>query len=52
MDKSNIRLAKVTDAGAVHAILLAAKTSIPLADNFGDEGHKSWVREECRKKHV
>ncbi len=47
-----IRRARVADAPAAHAILLAAKNEIPLSDNFADEAHQRWVRDECRQQHV
>jgi ribosomal protein S18 acetylase RimI-like enzyme len=49
-DYQMIRLAKVEDATTVHALMLAARESIPLADNFADDAHKQWVRERCKKR--
>ncbi|MFZ3006042.1 MAG: GNAT family N-acetyltransferase [Phenylobacterium sp.] len=47
-----IRLARVADAIAVHDVLLAARDEIPLAENFEDDAHLFWVRNECRRKRV
>ena len=45
-----IRRAKVSDAAAVHAVLLAARDEIPLTPNFADDVYKKWVRDECRRR--
>ena len=45
-----IRRAKVSDAAAVHAVLLAARDEIPLTPNFADDAYKKWVRDECRRR--
>jgi ribosomal protein S18 acetylase RimI-like enzyme len=47
-----IRRAKLKDADAVHAVLLTARDEIPLAPNFADDAHKTWVRNECRERRV
>ena len=49
---SVIRRARVADAPAVHATLLAVSDEIPLAANFADEAHQRWVRDECRHQRV
>lgn len=40
-----IRRAVVKDANAVHAVLLTACDDIPLASNFADDAHKTWIFE-------
>lgn len=45
-----IRLARVADAPAIHAVLLSARKDIPLADDFEDEVHLQWVRTQCRRR--
>jgi GNAT superfamily N-acetyltransferase len=54
IDRSSnmIRRAMVKDAAAVHAVLLTARDDIPLASNFADDAHKTWVRHECRHRRV
>jgi GNAT superfamily N-acetyltransferase len=47
-----IRRAKVKDAEAVHAVLLAAREEIPLTRNFADDAYKKWVRDKCRDRRV
>jgi ribosomal protein S18 acetylase RimI-like enzyme len=47
-----IKRARVKDAPAVHALLLAARDDIPLASNFADQAHQDWVRQQCRAQYV
>lgn len=49
---TTIRRAQVADAPSVHAILLAARHEIPLAENFADQAHQDWVRGQCRRRNV
>jgi ribosomal protein S18 acetylase RimI-like enzyme len=47
-----IRLARVKDAPAVHALLWAARADIPLAPTFTFDLSMKWVRDECRGRRV
>jgi GNAT superfamily N-acetyltransferase len=47
-----LRQARKSDARAVHALLWACRSDIPLTDKFINDEYREWVEKYCKKRAI